>query len=148
MPAKFVVARRVPDPLERGRPQAGDRRRTGGAGRLPRGAWPTRSARTSTPFDLICHVAFDQPPLTRRERADNVRKRNDFAKYGEQARAVLDALLDKYADEGIDDIEDIDVLKVEPLTGLGTPVEIVRALRRQATLPRRHPRLEAALYAA
>ena len=57
------------------------------------------------PFDLICHVAFDQPPLTRRERAENVRKRNYFTKYGEQARAVLDALLDKYADEGIADIE-------------------------------------------
>ena len=51
------------------------------------------------PFDLVCHVAFDQPPLTRRERADNVRKRNYFAKYGDQARAVLEALLDKYADE-------------------------------------------------
>ena len=50
-------------------------------------------------FDLVCHVAFDQPPLTRRERAEQVNKRNVFAKYGEQARAVLDALLDKYADE-------------------------------------------------
>src|SRR5207302_6241092 len=52
-------------------------------------------------FDLVCHVAFDQPPLTRRERANNVRKRNYFTKYGETARAVLDALLDKYADEGM-----------------------------------------------
>ena len=51
-------------------------------------------------FDLICHVAFDQPPLTRRERAEQVRKRNVFAKYGEKARAVLEALLDKYADAG------------------------------------------------
>ena len=82
------------------------------------------------PFDLICHVAFDQPPLTRRERAENVQKRNDFTKYGEQARAVLEALLDKYADEGIDAIEDINVLKVQPLTSFGTPVEIVEALRR------------------
>lgn len=52
------------------------------------------------PFDLICHVAFDQPPLTRRERADNVKKRNYFAKYSDQARIVLEALLEKYADTG------------------------------------------------
>ena len=53
------------------------------------------------PFDLICHVAFDQPPLTRRERADNVRKRDIFTKYGPQARAVLEALLQKYQDQGV-----------------------------------------------
>ena len=52
------------------------------------------------PFDLICHIAFDQPPLTRRERAESVRKRDIFTKYGPQARAVLDALLTKYRDEG------------------------------------------------
>jgi type I restriction enzyme R subunit len=79
------------------------------------------------PFDLICHVAFDQPPLTRKERADNVRKRNYFAKHGEQARAVLGALLDKYADEGIENLEDPAILRVEPFSQLGTPVEIVRA---------------------
>ena len=62
------------------------------------------------PFDLVCHVAFDQPPLTRRERANNVRRRNYFTKYGEKARAVLDALLDKYADAGIQQIEDIGIL--------------------------------------
>ena len=62
------------------------------------------------PFDLVCHVVFDQPPLTRRERANNVKKRNYFAKYGEQARAVLEALLDKYADEGIETIETLNVL--------------------------------------
>ena len=78
------------------------------------------------PFDLICHVAYDQPPLTRRERADKVRKRDYFAKYGEQARAVLDALLEKYADEGIGPIEDINVLKVQPMNQLGTPIEIIR----------------------
>ena len=79
------------------------------------------------PFDLICHVAFDQPPLTRRERADNVRKRNYFTKHGDKARAVLDALLDKYADQGIADIESLDVLRVPPLPELGTPVEIVQS---------------------
>ncbi len=77
-------------------------------------------------FDLICHVVFDQPALTRRERAENVRKRNYFAKYGDQARAVLNSLLDKYADEGIENIEDMKVLKVKPLDNLGTPVEIVK----------------------
>jgi type I restriction enzyme R subunit len=76
-------------------------------------------------FDLICHVAFDQPPLTRRERAANVRKRNVFAKYGDKARAVLDALLDKYADAGLKSVESLEILKVDPLTTFGTPVEIV-----------------------
>ncbi|TYO99974.1 type I restriction enzyme R subunit [Geothermobacter ehrlichii] len=77
------------------------------------------------PFDLICHVAFDQPPLTRRERAENVRKRNYFTKYGEQARAVLNALLDKYADEGVENIEDLKVLRINPFDSIGTPTEIV-----------------------
>ena len=77
-------------------------------------------------FDLICHVAYDQPPLTRKERAKNVKKRNYFTKYGEQARQVLENLLDKYADEGIDDIESLEVLKVKPFTDIGSPVEIIR----------------------
>lgn len=76
-------------------------------------------------FDLICHVVFDQPPLTRQERADNVRKRDYFSRYGEQARRVLESLLEKYADEGIEDIEDLNVLKVDPLSRLGTPIELV-----------------------
>src|SRR3546814_4399563 len=59
------------------------------------------------PFDLVCHVAFGQPPLSRRERAENVRKRNYFAKYEGAARQVLEGLLDKYADTGIEHIEDI-----------------------------------------
>ncbi|MCG7858903.1 restriction endonuclease subunit R, partial [Flavihumibacter sediminis] len=77
-------------------------------------------------FDLICHVAYDQPPLTRKERANNVKKRNYFTKYGEQARKVLEALLDKYADEGIENIESMEVLKVKPLTDYGSPVEIIK----------------------
>ncbi len=76
-------------------------------------------------FDLICHVAFDAPPLTRRERADKVKKRHVFARYGDQARAVLDALLQKYADSGITSLESLEILKVDPLTTFGTPVEIV-----------------------
>ncbi len=76
-------------------------------------------------FDLICHVAFDQPPLTRKERANNVKKRNYFTKYGEQIRKVLEALLDKYADEGVENIESMEVLKVKPLTEFGSPTEII-----------------------
>ena len=78
------------------------------------------------PFDLICHIAFDQPPLTRRERADSVRKRDVFTKYGYQAREVLAALLDKYADQGIGSIGAIEVLKLDPFPSLGTPLELVR----------------------
>ena len=77
-------------------------------------------------FDLICHVAYDQPPMTREERANNVRKRNYFTKYGEHARKVLENLLDKYADEGITDIESMEVLKVKPFTGFGSPIEIIK----------------------
>ncbi len=77
-------------------------------------------------FDLICHVAFDQPPLTRRERVDRVRKRNVFAKYGENARAVLDSLLEKFADGGLNSLESMDILKVDPLTQYGTPIEIIQ----------------------
>ena len=78
-------------------------------------------------FDLLCHVAYDMPPLTRKERAENVKKRNYFTKYGEQVRKVMENLLDKYADEGIDDIESMEVLKVKPFTDFGSPVEIIGA---------------------
>lgn len=76
-------------------------------------------------FDLICHIAYDQPPLTRRERANNVKKRNYFTRYGEQARAVLNALLDKYADKGIESIENAKVLQLRPFNEMGTPMEII-----------------------
>ena len=79
-------------------------------------------------FDLICHVAFDQPPLTRSERANNVKKRNYFAKYGEQTRQALEALLDKYADEGIENIESLDVLNVIPFNQFGSRLEIVKGI--------------------
>ncbi len=77
-------------------------------------------------FDLLVHVAFGAPPLTRRERAENVKKRNYFAKYGEKARAVLEALLEKYADDGVEVIEDTKVLRLKPFNQLGTPMEIIR----------------------
>lgn len=77
-------------------------------------------------FDLICHVAFDQPPLTRKERANKVIKRNYFTKYGEQARAVLNGLLEMYADKGVQSIEDAKVLKLKPFSNIGTPIEIIK----------------------
>jgi type I restriction enzyme, R subunit len=77
-------------------------------------------------FDLICHVAYDQPPLSRKERANKVKKRNYFAKYGAEARKVLEALIDKYADEGIATIENTEVLSLHPFDDYGTPPEIIR----------------------
>jgi len=100
------------------------------------------------PFDLVCHVAYDQPPLTRKERAANVRKRNYFTKYGEQARAVLNALLDKYADEGVDAVESMDILRVQPLNRLGTPVELVRHFGGREKYLQAVRELETQLYAA
>jgi len=79
-------------------------------------------------FDLICHIAYDQPPMTRQERANNVKKRNYFTKYGEQARAVLNALLDKYADKGITSIENAKVLNLPPFNQIGTPTEIIKEI--------------------
>ena len=78
------------------------------------------------PFDLICHVAYDQPALTRRERAERVKKRDVFTRHGEAARAVLGGLLDKYADEGLLDLENPAVLTLDPLAGLGTAPELIR----------------------
>ena len=78
------------------------------------------------PFDLICHIAFDQPPLTRKERANNVKKRNYFTKYSAQAQKVLNTLLDKYADAGVTEIESIHVLKVQPFSQMGKPMEIAK----------------------
>lgn len=100
------------------------------------------------PFDLICHIAFDRPPLTRRERAEQVRKRDMFTKYGVQARAVLDALLDKYADEGVTEIEQIDVLRVQPFTALGTPVEILKLFGGRSKYQAAIRELETELYSA
>jgi type I restriction enzyme R subunit len=80
------------------------------------------------PFDLICHVVFGQPPVSRKDRAAKVRKANYFTKYGEPTRKVLDALLSKYSDGGITDIESMEVLRVDPFTTFGTPMEIVNTI--------------------
>ena len=79
------------------------------------------------PFDLICHVAYEQKPLTRKERADQVKKRDYFTKYGDLARKVIAALLDKYADDGGLDFENPEIIRLGPLSKLGSPVEIIRA---------------------
>jgi type I restriction enzyme, R subunit len=100
------------------------------------------------PFDLVCHVAFDQPPLTRRERAEQVRKRNYFTRYGDKARAVLNALLDKYADEGIEDIESLKVLNVQPLNSLGTPIELLKSFGGKDQYLQAVRELEEQLYSA
>ena len=97
-------------------------------------------------FDLVCHVAFDQQPLTRRERVEKVKKHNVFAKYGDKARAVLDALLQKYSDSGIKSVESLEILKVDPLTAFGTPVEIVTLFGGKPAYLAAIRELETALY--
>lgn len=100
------------------------------------------------PFDLICHVAFDQPPLSRKERAEQVKKRNYFAKYSGAARQVLEALLDKYADTGIEHIEDIKILQLDPFSQIGAPLELVKAFGGKAGYDKAIHELEDALYAS
>jgi len=77
-------------------------------------------------FDMILHCAYDMPPLSRKERASRVKKQNYFTKYGEKAKEVLETLLDKYADEGIEDIESLEILKVQPFNKIGSPIEIIK----------------------
>jgi type I restriction enzyme R subunit len=98
------------------------------------------------PFDLICHVAFDQPPLTRRERAENVRKRNIFTKYGPQARAVLEALLQKYQDQGVINLDDPRILQISPFDEMGTPVQLIKQFGSRGDFERAVRELQSALY--
>ena len=98
------------------------------------------------PFDLVCHVAFDQPPLSRKERAENVKKRNYFAKYQGAARQVLEALLDKYADTGLTNIEDIKILQLDPFSKIGAPMELVKAFGGKAGYQQAVSALEQQLY--
>ncbi len=104
-------------------------------------------SRDMDPFDLICHIAFDQPPLTRKERAEGVKKRNVFSMYEEKAREVLGILLDKYADQGLETIEKIDVLRLDPFTQIGTPIEIVKSFGGRDNYLEAVQKLETALYA-
>lgn len=100
------------------------------------------------PFDLICHIAFDQPALSRKERAEQVKKRNYFAKYSGAARQVLEALLDKYADTGIEHIEDIKILQLDPFSQIGAPMELVKAFGGKAGYNKAIYELEEELYAS
>jgi type I restriction enzyme R subunit len=97
-------------------------------------------------FDLICHIAFDQPPLTRRERADNVRKRDVFTKYGDQARAVLEALLQKYQDQGVLNLDDPKVLQIPPFTAMGTPWQLIKQFGTRSDYEHAVRELQSALY--
>lgn len=100
------------------------------------------------PFDLICHIAYDQPPLSRRDRAARVQKQDVFSRYGPQARAVLEALLAKYQDEGVvDELDNVKILQIPPFSAMGTPLELVRCFGRKADYEQAVHALQAALYA-
>ncbi|MAA75723.1 MAG: restriction endonuclease [Salinisphaeraceae bacterium] len=79
------------------------------------------------PFDVICHIVFDQPPLSRKQRAEQLRRTGYFDKYEGAARQVLDALLSKYTDAGIEHIEDVKVLRLDPFRQMGSPIELIGA---------------------
>ena len=98
------------------------------------------------PFDLICHVIFDRPALTRRERADSVRKRDVFTKYGPQARAVLEALLQKYQDQGVIDLGDPRILQIPPLDTMGTPLQLIKEFGTRSDFMFAVNELQSALY--
>lgn len=98
------------------------------------------------PFDLICHVVFEAKPLTRKERANNVKKRNYFTRYGDKAQAVLNSLLDKYAEDGLLTIESTEVLKLDPLNKLGTPIELIKAFGSKQVYLQAVKELESQLY--
>ena len=100
------------------------------------------------PFDIICHVAWDKPPISRKERAEQVKKRNYFTKYGEQAQKVINALLDKYADEGVEPIEETKILTIQPFTDYGTPIEIIKIFGGKAQYEEAVKELEQAIYSS
>ncbi len=100
------------------------------------------------PFDLVCHIAWDMPPLSRKERADNVKKRNYFTKYGEKAQRVIEALLNKYMDEGILQIEEPKILTISPFSEFGTPTEIVNSFGGLENYKQAISELEKELYIA
>ena len=98
------------------------------------------------PFDLVCHIAFDVHPLTRHERAESLRRQNKFAEYSGTARKVLDALLDKYADEGILHLNDVQLLKIPPLNNIGTPLELIDAFGDKSSFEDAVAILQSSLY--
>lgn len=98
------------------------------------------------PFDLVCHVAFDARPLTRHERAESLRSQDKFKEYTDTARIVLDALIDKYADEGILHLDDTNLLKIPPLNKIGTPIELIDAFGDKSTFEDAVAILQSSLY--
>jgi len=98
--------------------------------------------------DMICHCAFDTPPLTRKQRANNVKKRDYFTKYEEKAKKVLEALLDKYSDEGIENLENINILKQPDFLKFGSPIEIVKLFGGKSNYINAITQLEHELYKA
>ncbi len=98
------------------------------------------------PFDLICHVAYGKPPLTRKERAENVKKRCYFSKYGEKAQRILEALLEKYADDPPQNLADVQLLRVNPFATMGTPVELIQAFGSKQAYQQAVYELESELY--
>jgi len=104
--------------------------------------------RDCDPFDLICHMVWDVPPLTRKERAREVKKRNYFTKYGDRAQQVLEALLDKYADEGIEAVEEPQILKIPPFNQMGTPIELLNLFGGKSGYLKAVRELETQLYQA
>ena len=98
-------------------------------------------------FDFICHVAFDKKPLTRKERANNVKKRDFLSKYNGVAREVLEALLDKYMNTGIYEIEKTEILKLDPFLKLGKPAKIAGYFGGKTGYMKAVKELEEAIYA-
>ena len=98
-------------------------------------------------FDFICHLAYDRKPLTRKERAEGVKKQDFFAKYSNEAKQILEALLDKYMNEGIYEIESADILKLEPFNQFGRPAAIARLFGGKEEYFHAVSELENAIYA-
>ena len=97
-------------------------------------------------FDFICYVAYGKKPLTRKERAKNVKKKDFFSKYSADAQAVLDILLDKYMNQGITEVEDIKVLSLADFANYGKPAKIVKLFGGKAQYEDAVRELEASIY--
>ena len=98
-------------------------------------------------FDLICHIAYDKKPLTKAERANNVKKRGYLYKYSDVAQKVLEGLLEKYKDEGIKDLEKTEILELHPFNKLGSPPKIVKAFGNKKKYLEAVKELEKEIYA-
>lgn len=102
------------------------------------------------PFDLLCHIAYGSRIFTRRERAElakrDIRFRDPSSRYGEKARAIVDTLLEKYCEGGLESLEDPAILNVPPFTELGTAMELIRSIGGRAGFDRAVRELEMLIY--